>query len=552
MGYRVFFLIPLIASALVASPKKEYKRIQTDAKEFASEQREALMAWLQGIDAETYSQELLSDEDKKVQVDPKEYKSQANQAIKNPQQEPLETRPKIDIDELVNPQIASAISDPLREVGATHEDVIETPEEQSLQICHEGGAYQISVTQNREVNVVPAMISTRKECLGHKETKTYKDQGAAVAASKSRYKELNKDPSIKTKSISQNKKTLTVKYTHHDNTKGCNNVKKHKTIEEPSTHTSSWVSDNSALLQSLEENPRCRILYSTTLQGPSTKKIKGEKISYDSWKRQVFFNCEGSISDKCQRLRDHGAVLVSKKCIKETEYGECELWEKTYDLGKKAAQSLTTVTFEENDLYGLSEIETPEYEKNTDLSQAAAILSTFSDMETELQSSGESVDESKAKVFRGTAQKCSRSFLNNVLYDCCQKLSGFAVKSKLAACSEKEQCLSQNRFSGKCHFVGTKSTKLGTETEQVYCCFPTKLARLVHEQGRQQLGLSWGSADKPACRGFILKELQKIDFSSLDLSEITEDLGIDKDKLLEKLKKSASGVENAAEELIEN
>ena len=510
------------------------------------------MAWLKGIDAESYSQELLSDEDKKATVDPKEYKAQAKEAIKNPRQEPFKPRAKLDVDELTNPQIASAINDPLREVGATHEDVLETPEEQNLQQCHEGGAYQISITQKREVDVVPAKISTRKECLGHKETRTYKSQSAALAASKSKHKELNKDTTIKTKSISQQKKNLTVTYTHHDNIEGCSNYKTHETIEKPATHTSLWISDNLALLESLEANPRCRILYSTTLQGPSTKNINGAKISYDSWKRQVFFNCEGSISNKCQRLRDQGGVITSKKCIKETQNGECELWEKTYDLGKKSAQSLTTVTFEKDDLYGLTDIETPEYEKNTDLSQAAAILSTFSDMENELQSSGESVDESKAKVFRGTAQKCSRSFLNNVLYDCCQKLSGFAVKSKLAACSEKEQCLSQNRSDGKCHFVGTKSKKLGTETEQVYCCFPTKLARLVHEQGREQLGVSWGSADKPECRGFTLKELQRIDFSALDLSEITEDLGIDKDELLEKLKKSTATFKSDAEGFKQN
>ena len=83
MSYRILFFIPLIASALIASSSKEHKYAQADSKEFASEQREALMAWLKGIDAESYSQELLSDEDKKATVDPKEYKAQAKEAIKN-------------------------------------------------------------------------------------------------------------------------------------------------------------------------------------------------------------------------------------------------------------------------------------------------------------------------------------------------------------------------------------------------------------------------------------------------------------------------------------
>ena len=82
--YRILFLVPFIASSLVANSLEKHQSAQKDAKEFASEQRESLMAWLQGIDAESYSQELLSDEDKKAQVDPKEYKNRADQALKNP------------------------------------------------------------------------------------------------------------------------------------------------------------------------------------------------------------------------------------------------------------------------------------------------------------------------------------------------------------------------------------------------------------------------------------------------------------------------------------
>ena len=43
-------------------------------------------------------------------------------------------------------------------------------------------------------------------------------------------------------------------------------------------------------------------------------------------------------------------------------------------------------------------------------------------------------------------------------------------------------------------------------------------------QGRPQIGLGWGEPKNPLCRGFTLDEIQRIDFSKLDLREVFEDL----------------------------
>jgi conjugal transfer mating pair stabilization protein TraN len=73
-----------------------------------------------------------------------------------------------------------------------------------------------------------------------------------------------------------------------------------------------------------------------------------------------------------------------------------------------------------------------------------------------------------------------------------------------------------------CHLVGyKKSKKLGvfTKKKNVYCCFNSILARIVHEQGRPQIGIGWGSASMPNCRGLTPEELASIDFSRVDLRE---------------------------------
>jgi len=65
----------------------------------------------------------------------------------------------------------------------------------------------------------------------------------------------------------------------------------------------------------------------------------------------------------------------------------------------------------------------------------------------------------------------------------------------------------------------------------VYCVFPSKLAGIVQIQGRGgQLGLSFGSATNPNCQGLTPEQLERIDFSRLDLSALEQDF-ISKKKL---------------------
>ncbi|MCS7199934.1 MAG: conjugal transfer protein TraN [Caldimicrobium sp.] len=87
--------------------------------------------------------------------------------------------------------------------------------------------------------------------------------------------------------------------------------------------------------------------------------------------------------------------------------------------------------------------------------------------------------------------------------------------------------------SGYCHYIGERCVKklLGTcvQKTKVFCCFNSKLARIIHQQGRPQLTTfgpngGWGSAKSPNCRGFTAKEFQSLDFGRIDFSEYIEDI----------------------------
>ncbi|NGX47101.1 MAG: hypothetical protein K1000chlam3_00470 [Chlamydiae bacterium] len=177
----------------------------------------------------------------------------------------------------------------------------------------------------------------------------------------------------------------------------------------------------------------------------------------------------------------------------------------------------------ERDLAGILAEESPSDENAfpTFLSK----LSIFYEINKDLENSGAS-DATRTSIFKGECRRCSKSVLENVLYDCCMTMKGGATKIHIAKCSPEEIALSNLREEGKCHFVGSykKKTLLLTRGErQVFCCFPSKLARIFQEQGRQQLRKGWGTAKNPNCSGLKMQEINKVDFAKIDLQEIMED-----------------------------
>ncbi len=85
----------------------------------------------------------------------------------------------------------------------------------------------------------------------------------------------------------------------------------------------------------------------------------------------------------------------------------------------------------------------------------------------------------------------------------------------------------------QCHYVGDYCYKkyfFGcVQKAKGYCCFNSKMARIIQEQGRPQLTTfqpngDWGTGNSPNCRGFTPDEFQALDFSRIDLSEYFADI----------------------------
>lgn len=134
-------------------------------------------------------------------------------------------------------------------------------------------------------------------------------------------------------------------------------------------------------------------------------------------------------------------------------------------------------------------------------------------------------------IFNGKSNKCRTSdmFFGLIGGGCCDKEKVFAG---LVACKENEKVLAKKREQKQAHFIGnfcSKKLKLGlvsicVQKSDSYCTFNSSLGKIIQEQGREQLGISWGSPENPQCRGFTPDEFQKIDFSKIDLTEFVKDI----------------------------
>jgi len=98
----------------------------------------------------------------------------------------------------------------------------------------------------------------------------------------------------------------------------------------------------------------------------------------------------------------------------------------------------------------------------------------------------------------------------------------------MSSCNEDEGKLAMKQGAGLCLSIGTYCSSciriLGKcvsciEHTTGKCCFNSRLARIINEQGRVQVGKGWGSGESPDCSGFTIAQLQSLDFAAMDLTE---------------------------------
>ena len=135
-------------------------------------------------------------------------------------------------------------------------------------------------------------------------------------------------------------------------------------------------------------------------------------------------------------------------------------------------------------------------------------------------------NEADVRAFTGTSQSCRKAMAG--FSNCC-KDSGWGNDVGLASCSSEEKALGKAKEKKLTVKIGTycahKVLGVCVEKKESYCQFDSKLAQIVQDQGRKgQLGIGFGKASSPDCRGITIDELQSINFDTLNFANFYSDL----------------------------
>lgn len=278
-----------------------------------------------------------------------------------------------------------------------------------------------------------------------------------------------------------------------------------------------WQVINEEIDKLAEEN-ECHEINRNCLDSGNKLFFNNYHVSRPCWKEQISYQCTSQPQDGCKSLKAERCQLENSNCLKR--YGNlCLLWQRNYSCFNEKQELHSSLKNASMFCLG-GDCHTPTIEQNTDISNVG-YLAMLNEMKKDMQSD-------PIYVFKGEANKCNKfmvSFLN-----CCSSMKGWGKDLGLGKCKGEEKALALKKAKGLCHFVGTYCAEKDPIFKQclrkktVYCCFNSKLARIFQEQGKEQLGIGFGSPEFANCRGFTVEELQKIDFSKFNMEELFADL----------------------------
>lgn len=262
------------------------------------------------------------------------------------------------------------------------------------------------------------------------------------------------------------------------------------------------------------------------------------QIHQDCWEYSYHYLINESSDNECKKYEDNpNCTAAERECLLQ-ENGSCIRHRVKYQCQK----TVKTDGYVCGDKFFCSDGSCSDIENNvnSDFGHAVSQLATLAQAGKDI-----GLDANNLKAFSGRPMYCRKSGFG--FSDCC-KDSGWGHKLGLAKCSSEENALGQAKEKKLVVYVGTfcskKILKKCIQRKSSYCVFDNKLARIIQYQGRSgQLGIGFGGASSPNCRGMSVDELQKIDFNRMDYSDFYDELNErtnmpDRNQIMEHMKNS--------------
>ena len=259
-------------------------------------------------------------------------------------------------------------------------------------------------------------------------------------------------------------------------------------------------------------------------EGAATKTINGVPTYLDCWKKRIDHQCE--LTDSCEpllNLRKSTTTSDISNCTQKTKtcgleiLGVCLSYDVSLECEKRDCENRNLVCGEtsfclDGDCYQ------GEGEQNENFSEAVAGLGA-------LNAAAESFSKDTVKIFTGFGASCDKKPVG--LSDCCAD-DGWGNDIGLTECSAEEKGLAKAKEGGLTielgQYCAEKVLGVCIRKKKSYCQFDSKMARIIQEQGKVQLGLNFGTKKNPVCTGITPEQMQQLDFDKIDFSDFYEDM----------------------------
>lgn len=252
-------------------------------------------------------------------------------------------------------------------------------------------------------------------------------------------------------------------------------------------------------------------------EGPETRMIEGQPVTQSCWAWSRQFTCQRlAPANDCGDLdRNTQCHYVRDECLDDPQQGACQVSQRIYSCPLPDDQPTGGSQYVcGNDVYCINgDCETIEREASTEFKDALVALHAIGD-------AGKQFDPNTLTVFSGTRETCNKKIFG--ASNCC---SGKGVPLLTPwLCSSAEKQLDEKDDKGLCYKVGSycsdKVLGVCVTSKDAYCCFGSKLSRILQVQGRQQIGKPWGKPKNEQCKGFTIEEFQRLDLSKMDFTEV--------------------------------
>jgi conjugal transfer mating pair stabilization protein TraN len=289
------------------------------------------------------------------------------------------------------------------------------------------------------------------------------------------------------------------------------------------TETNSSVSErrDESGCASLAGDANCASTDETcTSSDPVTRVIDGVSVTKPCWAWTRSYECHRAVpAQDCGTLEnDSNCRFAREECL--TDEVPCPTRERIYVCTVPGGPAPKKQYVCDADIYCINgECETIDRQPNTEFKDAAVALNAASQ-------AGKEFDPANLTLFKGERETC-HSKVFGILNCCAGKAFPLIPYSQLLValgCNREEVLLHQRDAQGLCHYVGSYCSDsvfgICVTKKKAYCCFESKLSRILQEQGRAQINKPWGSPKRESCQGFTIDEFARLDLSRMDFFEV--------------------------------